>query len=198
MLSHRPGETLVVSGAAGAVGSLVCQFGKKCGCKVIGIAGGAVKCNFLRDTLELDGAVDYKTFSSTETLQEELQRVTGGVDVYFDNVGGWITDAIIPLVKLRARVVICGQITQYEGKLDAPEVGPRFLHHLLFQRASITGILARDFSHRMNELHQIVTPWIQDGSLVFQETIVEGFEKLPEALNMLFEGKNVGKLLVKV
>ncbi|CAE7700486.1 yfmJ, partial [Symbiodinium microadriaticum] len=192
-----PGETLVVSGAAGAVGSLVCQFGKKCGCRVIGIAGGLSKCGFLTDTLHLDGAIDYKSFTTTEALQEELQRVTGGVDIYFDNVGGWITDAVIPLIKLRARVVICGQITQYEGMLDAPEMGPRFLHHLLFQRACITGILARDYTHRMSELHRIVAPWLQDGSLVFQETVVEGFDQLPDALNMLFNGRNVGKLIVK-
>lgn len=188
----------MVSGAAGAVGSLVSQFGKRCGCKVIGIAGGASKCSFLTNTLGLDGAVDYKSFSSTEALAEEIERVTGGVDIYFDNVGGWITDAVIPLVKLRARVIICGQITQYEGKLDAPELGPRFLHHLLFQRASITGILSRDYTHRMSELLEILSPWVRDGSLIFKETIVDGFENLPNALNMLFDGKNIGKLIVKV
>jgi NADPH-dependent curcumin reductase CurA len=164
---------------------------------VIGIAGGPDKCRFLTDTLKLDSAIDYKAFSTTEALAEEIERLTGGVDVYFDNVGGWITDAVIPLVKLRARVIICGQITQYEGKLDAPEMGPRFLHHLLFQRASITGILARDFTHRMPELLQILSPWVKDGSLVFEETIVEGFERLPDALNMLFDGRNMGKLIVK-
>jgi NADPH-dependent curcumin reductase CurA len=115
-----------------------------------------------------------------------------------DNVGGWITDAIIPLINLRARVIICGQITQYNGGLDAPETGPRFLQHMLFKRATITGILARDFVHRMDEMRAIVTPWVRDGSVVFEETVIEGFERLPEALAMLFEGRNIGKLIVKV
>jgi NADPH-dependent curcumin reductase CurA len=190
----------VVSGAAGAVGSLVAQFGKLCGCKVYGIAGGPEKCSHLLNSLKLDGAIDYKSFGGdTDRLSEEIRRITdGGVDIYFDNVGGWITDAILPIIKLRARVVICGQITQYDGNLDAPQVGPRFLHHLLFQRATIQGILARDFTHRMAELRSAVTPWVMNGDIVFDESFVDGFENLPNALNMLFEGKNVGKLIVRV
>ncbi|MBX9568261.1 MAG: NADP-dependent oxidoreductase [Candidatus Obscuribacterales bacterium] len=194
----RPGETLVVSGAAGAVGSLVAQFGKKAGCRVIGIAGGKAKCNFLTDTLHLDAAIDYREFEDSHKLGEELQRTTGGIDVYFDNVGGMITDAVIPLIKLRARIIICGAISQYDGKLDKPELGPRLLQHLLYQRATIQGILARDYTYRMDEMLAIVSPWVKNKEIVFEETIVEGFDKLPEALNSLFEGKNLGKLLVKV
>lgn len=194
----RPGETLVVSAAAGATGSLVAQFGKKAGCKVIGIAGGPEKCAFLTDKLKLDGAIDYKVFNTEEKMAAEVERLTGGVDVYFDNTGGWITDAIIPLINLRARIIVCGQITQYNGKIDRPEMGPRFMHHLLFKRATMAGMLARDYLYRMDEMRGIVTPWVIDGSLVCEETIVEGFESLPDALGMLFDGRNLGKLIVKV
>lgn len=194
----RPGETVVVSAAAGATGSLVAQFAKKAGCRVIGIAGGPQKCAFLMDKLKLDGAIDYKEFNTTEQMAAEVERLTGGVDVYFDNTGGWITDAIIPLIKLRARIIVCGQITQYNGKIDRPELGPRFMHHLLFKRATMGGMLARDYLYRMDEMRAIVTPWVIDGSLVCEETIVEGFEKLPDALGMLFDGSNLGKLIVQV
>jgi NADPH-dependent curcumin reductase CurA len=194
----RPGDTLVVSGAAGAVGSLVAQFGKRAGCRVIGIAGGPDKCAFLTDTLKLDGAVDYRAHPTREGLQSALQAATGGVDVYFDNVGGMVTDAVIPLIKRRARIVICGAIAQYDGGLDTPDLAPRFLQHMLFQRATIQGILARDFTHRMDEMLQTVAPWVKNGEIVYQETYVDGFEALPNALNSLFEGKNLGKLLVRV
>jgi NADPH-dependent curcumin reductase CurA len=194
----KPGETLVVSGAAGAVGSLVAQFGKRAGCKVVGIAGGAQKCRYLTETLGLDGAVDYKAWTDCASLQAEVQRQTGGVDVYFDNVGGRVTDAVIPLIKRRARIVICGTIAQYDGGLDAPDLGPRFLQHMLFERATIQGILARDYVHRMDEMRAIVGPWVKNRNIVFDETLVEGFEQLPHALNLLFEGTNTGKLLVTV
>jgi len=194
----RPGDTLVVSGAAGAVGSLVAQFGKRAGCRVIGIAGGAKKCAFLTDTLKLDGAVDYQAHPTLEGLQSALQAATGGVDAYLDNVGGMVTDAVIPLIKRRARIVICGAIAQYDGGLDKPDLAPRFLQHMLFQRATIQGILARDFAHRMDEMLQTVAPWVKNGEIVYQETYMDGFDVLPNALNSLFEGKNLGKLLVRV
>jgi NADPH-dependent curcumin reductase CurA len=194
----KPGETVVVSGAAGAVGSLVVQFAKRAGCRVIGLAGGPEKCAFVTKQLGADEAIDYRAFKTSGDLSAELLRHSGGVDVYFDNVGGEITDAVLPLIKLRARIVVCGVISQYEGGLDSPSSGPRFLHHLLFQRAQIQGILARDYSHRMDELRQIVSPWVKSKQIVFAETIIDGFDKLPEALNSLFEGKNTGKLIVRV
>lgn len=193
----KPGETVVVSGAAGAVGSLVAQYAKRAGCQVYGIAGGADKCNFLLEELGLDGAIDYKGHSSTAALASEIMRQTGGVDVYFDNVGGRITDAIIPQIKLRGRIVICGSISQYDGGIDNPEQGPRFLHHLLFQRATMQGFIASDYNHRMDEMFAIVAPWVKKHEIVFAETIIDGFDQLPNALNSLFEGKNVGKLLVR-
>jgi NADPH-dependent curcumin reductase CurA len=194
----KPGETVLVSGAAGAVGSLVAQFAKKAGCKVYGLAGGAAKCDFLVTKLGLDGAIDYRAFGDASTLSDEIAARTGGIDVYFDNVGGMITDAVIPNIKLRARIIICGQISQYDGGLDKPDLGPRFLQHMLFQRATIQGVLARDYAARMDEMLAIVGPWVSRGEIVFEETIVEGFERLPEALNSLFEGKNLGKMLVKI
>ncbi|MFZ6759817.1 NADP-dependent oxidoreductase [Undibacterium sp. Ji50W] len=192
------GEVVVVSGAAGAVGSLVVQFARRHGAKVLGIAGGAEKCAWLTDKLGADWALDYKAFANDEALSKEILRLTGGVDVYFDNVGGMVTDAIIPIIKRRARIIICGQISQYNGGLDIPEMGPRLLHHMLYQRATIQGILARDYLHRMDEMLAIVAPWVKAGELVFEETIIDGFAQLPNALNSLFTGEHRGKLLVKV
>jgi NADPH-dependent curcumin reductase CurA len=194
----KPGETVLVSGAAGAVGSLVVQFAKKAGSRVFGIAGGAAKCKFLVEKLGLDGAIDYRQFKEAAALEAEIEKLMGGVDVYFDNVGGMITDAVIPKIKRRARIIICGAISQYDGGLDKPEMGPRFLQHMLFQRATIQGILARDYNHRMDEMLAIVAPWVKSGAIVFEETILDGFDQLPDALNSLFEGKHLGKVLVKV
>jgi NADPH-dependent curcumin reductase CurA len=198
--SGRPhaGEVVVVSGAAGAVGSLVAQFAMRHGCRVLGIAGGAAKCAWLQERLGLDWAVDYKAHGSAQALAGAVRALAGGVDVYFDNVGGWISDAIIPLINRRARIVICGSISQYSGGLDEPEPGPRFLHHMLYQRATIQGMLARDYLHRMDEMIRIVGPWVQRGEIVFEETIVHGFEQLPAALQQLFTGDHRGKLLVQV
>ena len=194
----RAGEVVVVSGAAGAVGSLVAQFAKRHGARVLGIAGGAAKCQWLTDTLGLDWALDYKAFDNAQQLSDAIRERTGGVDLYFDNVGGWISDAIFPIIHRRARIVICGTISQYCGGLDAPEMGPRFLHHMLYQRATIQGILARDYAHRMDEMLRIVGPWVQRGEIVFEETMVKGFGQLPQALSDLFTGDHRGKVLVEV
>jgi NADPH-dependent curcumin reductase CurA len=192
----RPGDVLVVSGAAGAVGSLVVQFGKRAGCRVVGIAGGPEKCRIVREQLGADVALDYR-LRDPAGLAADLERATGGIDVYFDNVGGTITDAVLPLINLRGRVVICGQVSQYDGALDEPGLGPRFLHHLLFQRATIQGVLARDYAHRADEYTRIAAPWVRDGSLVVKETIVDGFDRLPWALSEMLRGGNVGKMLVR-
>ncbi|HEY9103220.1 NADP-dependent oxidoreductase [Chitinimonas sp.] len=198
--SGRPhaGEVVVVSGAAGAVGSLVVQYAKRHGCKVLAVAGGAQKCAWLRDVLGADWAVDYKAHTDADALAATIKQLAGGVDVYFDNVGGMVTDAVIPLINRRARIVICGQISQYSGGLDVAELGPRFLQHMLYQRATIQGMLARDYVHRMDEMIRIVAPWVKAGEIVFEETVVEGFGQLPNALNQLFTGEHRGKLLVKV
>jgi NADPH-dependent curcumin reductase CurA len=193
----KAGEVVAVSGAAGAVGSLVVQFAKKHGAKVLAIAGGADKCAWLRDTLQADWSLDYRSFGDAGLLGEQVRALTGGIDVYFDNVGGMVSDAVIPQIKRRARIVICGQISQYSGGLDLPPPGPRLLHHLLYQRATMQGILARDYLHRMDEMLGIVAPWVRAGEIVFEETIVKGFEKLPETLKALFTGEHRGKLLVE-
>ncbi|MFL6710367.1 MAG: zinc-binding dehydrogenase, partial [Massilia sp.] len=171
---------------------------KRAGCRVIGIAGGPAKCAFLLDTLKLDGAVDYRAHPTVEGLRAAIKAATGGVDIYFDNVGGMITDAVIPLIKLRARIIICGAIAQYDGGLDAPDLAPRFLQHMLFKRATIQGILARDYTTRMAEMVEVAAPWVKSGEIISQESFVDGFEQLPAALNSLFEGANLGKLLVRV
>jgi len=188
---------VVVSGAAGAVGSLVVQFAKRHGARVLGIAGGPAKCDWLRQTLGADWAIDYKAHDSADSLGAAIRALTGGVDVYFDNVGGMVTDAVIPLINRRARIVICGQISQYGGGLETPQLGPRLLHHMLYQRATIQGMLARDYLHRMDEMVRIVAPWVRAGEIVFEETVIHGFEQLPGALNSLFTGDHRGKLLVR-
>ena len=191
------GETLVVSGAAGAVGSIVIQIGLLKGCRVVAIAGGEEKINYLK-SLGCE-TINYKNYPTANQMLEALKSACpNGIDIYFDNVGGHITDAVFHLINLRARIIICGQISQYNGGLDSPEMGPRFLHKILYTRATIQGILARDYTHRMSEMVAEMSKWIKNGEIKYQETVVEGFDNLPSALNMLFYGKNNGKLLVKV
>jgi len=192
----RAGETVVVSGAAGAVGSLVVQFALKNGCKVIALAGTSEKCEWL-EQLGVQHALNYKDFDNASHLADTLASL-GGVDVYFDNVGGFITDAVMQSLKLHARIVICGQISQYDGGLDNPAQGPRFLHQMLYKRATIEGVLARDYSHRMDEMLRHVGPWVAAGEITFKSTIVEGFELLPQTLGGLFEGQNTGKAIVRI
>ncbi len=194
----RAGEVVVVSGAAGAVGSLVVQFARMQGAKVLAIAGSVEKCRWLTETLGATWALNYKDYPDSQALSQALKALTGGVDVYFDNVGGMVSDAVFPLINLRARIVICGQMSQYSTGLDQPEIGARFLHHVLYQRARIQGILARDYTARMDEMLRIVAPMVQAGALQFEQTVLEGFERLPEALNQLFTGSQRGKLMVKI
>ncbi len=194
----RAGEVVAVSGAAGAVGSLVVQFAKMQGAKVLAIAGSDAKCAWLKDRLSADFVLNYKNYADSAAMSVAIQALVGGVDVYFDNVGGRVSDAILPLINRRARIVICGQMSQYSTGLDTPELGPRFLHHVLYQRATIQGILARDFTHRMDEMTRIVAPMVYSGKIVFEQTIIDGFERLPAALNQLFTGSQTGKLLVRV
>ena len=192
----KAGETVVLSGAAGAVGSLVTQFAIKNGCKVIAIAGSDEKCRWL-ESLGAHVTLNYKQFEQADQLSQKLVEM-GGVDVYFDNVGGMITDAVMLSLNLRARIVICGQISQYDGGLDEPELAPRLLHHLLYKRATVQGILARDFSHRMPEMINHIGHWVKNNEIVFKTTMADGFESLPDTLSSLFEGKNTGKAIVRL
>jgi NADPH-dependent curcumin reductase CurA len=188
----QPGETVVVSAAAGAVGSVVCQIAKIKGCRVIGIAGGADKCRYLVDELKLDAAIDYKS----EDVKEAMKRhCPDGIHVYFDNVGGEILEAALARLALHARIVICGAISQYNN--TAPPKGPANYMSLLVNRASMTGMVVFDYAARYDEAAREMAQWIAQGRLQAREDIVEGgVDAFPEALLRLFKGENFGKLVL--
>ncbi len=188
------GETVVVSGAAGAVGSLVGQIAKIIGCRVIGIAGTDAKVQYLLDVLSFDAAFNYKTTTDYRATIKEL--CPGGVDVYFDNVGGAITDAVLFNLNLRARVSVCGQISLYN--LEKPEMGPRFLPLLIVYRAKIEGFLISDYAPRFGEGLRQLSIWFNEGKLKYEETIEEGLENAPRAFIGMLQGGNLGKQLVRV
>jgi NADPH-dependent curcumin reductase CurA len=189
----KEGETVVVSGAAGAVGSVVGQIAKLKGCRVVGIAGGPEKCGWIADELGFDVAIDYKGEDVGEALREHCPE---GIDVYFDNVGGDILDAALARLARGARVVICGAISQY-NKMDAMK-GPSNYMSLLVNRARMEGFVVIDYMARAPEAVREMAGWIAEGKLIAREDVVEGFESFPEALQKLFRGENVGKLVLKV
>jgi NADPH-dependent curcumin reductase CurA len=191
----QPGETVVVSGAAGAVGSLVGQIAKIQGCLAVGIAGRDDKVAYLTDELGFDGAFNYKTVADyTGKLREVCPN---GIDVYFDNVGGEITDAVFRLINTRARISICGQISQYN--LEKPEMGPRLiLTSLLTKQASAEGFLVFQFLDRYPQGLKQMAQWLREGKLKYKEDIEEGLENTPRAFMAMLKGRNVGKQLVKV
>jgi NADPH-dependent curcumin reductase CurA len=189
----KEGETVVVSGAAGAVGSVVGQIAKIKGCRVVGIAGGPEKCKWIVDELGFDAAIDYKGEDVGAALREHCPE---GVDVYFDNVGGEILDAVLARLALRARVAICGAISQYNN-LDSVK-GPSNYMSLLVNRARMEGFVVVDYMGRAPEAVREMAGWIAEGRLIAREDVVEGFESFPEALLKLFAGENVGKLVLKV
>lgn len=189
----QEGETVVVSAAAGAVGSVAGQLAKARGARVVGIAGGPEKCALVTDQLGFDAAVDYKA----DDWREQLADATpDGIDVDFENVGGEIMEAILGRLNLRARVALCGLISGYNED-DLPP-GPRTLGNVLIQRALIQGFIVLDHFHQAPEAGAEIGGLIAEGKLHPLETIVEGFEQLPDAVNMLFDGKNTGKLVVKL
>lgn len=191
----QTGETVVVSGAAGAVGSLVGQIAKIKGCRAVGIAGADEKIAYLTGGLGFDGAFNYKT---TSDYYEKLRELCpNGVDVYFDNVGGEITDAVFRLINTKARVSICGQISQYN--LEKPEMGPRLiLTMLLVKQARAEGFLVFQFLDRYQEGLSQMAQWIKEGKLKYKEDIEEGIENTPRAFMAMLKGRNIGKQLVKV
>lgn len=189
----QKGETIVVSGAAGAVGSIVGQIAKIYGCRVVGIAGGKAKTEYLVHELGFDAAVDYKQTN----YPEEIKRVCpNGVDIYFDNVGGDITDHILKLINKHARIVICGQISMYN--LDQADVGPRNFWILLVKSALAQGFIVSDYEDRFPEGIRQMTQWLGEGKIKYKETIAEGLENAPRAFIGLFAGENTGKQLVRV
>jgi NADPH-dependent curcumin reductase CurA len=189
----KAGETVVISSAAGAVGSVAGQIARLAGCKVIGIAGGPDKCRYLTDELGFDGAVDYKAGNVYGQLK---QLSPDGIDIYFDNVGGELLDTALLLLKKRARVVISGMISQYNA--TAPSAGPRFYGMLLVRHARMEGFLAFDYVERYPEARAKIASWLQSGALRSREHIVDGIDAFPEAFPMLFDGRSFGKLLLRV
>jgi NADPH-dependent curcumin reductase CurA len=189
----QAGETLVVTAAAGAVGSLVGQIGKIKGCRVVGIAGSDDKCRWIKDELGFDAAINYKTEPVRASLK---QHCPNGIDVHFENVGGEILDAALSLINLRARIVLCGLISQYNTVKPVP--GPYYFGNILVKRARVEGFIVLDYMHRALEAMHDLSQWYRQGKLRYRVDVVEGLEKAPLALNKLFDGSNQGKLIVKV
>ena len=189
----KEGETLVVSAAAGAVGSLVGQIGKIKGCRVVGLAGSDDKCLWIREELGFDAAINYHTENVPAALKRECPK---GIDIYFDNVGGEILNAALVLINLRARIPLCGMISQYTA--TGPVSGPANLSNLISRRAKIEGFLVSDYLPRAGEAIPHLLEWMQSGRLKFRLDVAEGLEQAPRAISRLFEGKNTGKLVVKV
>jgi NADPH-dependent curcumin reductase CurA len=189
----KAGETVVVSGAAGAVGQTVGQVAKQLGCRVVGIAGGKEKCDFVVNELGFDACIDYKNDSVKDGLKQHCPQ---GVDVYFDNVGGEILDTVLTRINLKARIVICGAISQYNN--TTPVKGPSNYLALLVNRARMEGIVVFDYADRYHVGVTALAGWLKAGKIKSKEDIVQGIENFPQALNMLFEGKNFGKLVLQV
>jgi NADPH-dependent curcumin reductase CurA len=189
----QPGETLVVSAAAGAVGSLVGQIGKTLGLRVVGIAGTDEKCRWLTDTLGFDAAVNHRTTIVRAGLRRACPE---GIDVYFDNVGGKTLEAVLAQIRRRARIVLCGMISQYAATGPAP--GPSNLVNLLVQRARMEGFIVLDHADKTAAATADLVRWHLEGRLQYRLDVVEGLEHAPTAVNRLFEGTNTGKLVVRV
>lgn len=190
----KPGETVVVSGAAGAVGTIACQIAKIKGCRVVGIAGSDEKVKYILEECGCDAAFNYKTTADCTAKLAELCPT--GIDIYFDNTGGPITDAVFGLINVGARISICGQVSQYNNAKK--EMGPRFLWELIFTRAKVQGFLTSDYAARFDEARAEMAGWLRSGKLKAREDIVEGFENIPKAFIGLLEGTNIGKRIVKV
>jgi len=189
----KEGETVVVSGAAGAVGQTVGQIAKIRGCRVVGIAGGAAKCDFVVGELGFDACIDYKAGSVRDGLKQHCPK---GVDVYFDNVGGEILDTVLTRINRKARIVICGAISQYNN--TGPVTGPSNYLSLLVNRARMEGMVVFDYADRYPEAVREIARWMAEGRFKSREDVVEGIDTFPEALLRLFDGKNFGKLVLKV
>lgn len=188
----KEGETVVVSGAAGAVGSVVGQIAKIKGCRVVGIAGGAEKCQYLKDELGFDEAIDYKA----ENLRKDLKKACpDGVDVYFDNVGGEILDTVLTRIRMHARIVICGAISQYN---ETQPKGPANYLSLLVNRATMQGMVVFDYSKKYGEAAMQMGKWMHEGKLKSKEDIHVGIENFYDTFCRLFSGEKVGKLILDI
>ena len=190
----RPDETVVVSAAAGSVGSLVGQIAKIKGCRVVGIVGGAAKCEWLIDELGFDAAVDYKAGAVRRALKDVMPS---GVDVYFDNVGGEILEACLPLMNVGGRIVCCGAVSAYDG--TAPAAGPRGVPGLIvIKRLLMQGFIVMDFFNERDAAVAELQNWVKTGQLKVKEDVIDGLESAPKALIGLLAGENRGKRMVRV
>ena len=189
----QAGETVVVSGAAGAVGTVVGQIAKIKGCNVVGIAGGRDKCDYLINELGFDAAIDYKSSNVQDGLRAACPN---GIDVYFDNVGGDILDDVLTQIAMKARIVICGAISQYNN--TQPIKGPSNYLSLLVNRAKMEGIVVMDNAAHYEQAAIEMAKWVSQGKLIAKEHVVVGLETFPDTFAMLFKGENFGKLVIKV
>ena len=189
----KAGDTVVVSGAAGAVGQTVGQVARIKGCRTVGIAGGKAKCDFVVKDLKFDACIDYKSGNLRDGLREHCPK---GVDVYFDNVGGEILDMVLTRINRNARIVICGAISQYNN--TTPVKGPSNYLSLLVNRARMQGMVVFDYADRYGVAIKDIAQWMKEGKFVSREDVVAGIENFPDTLNKLFSGGNFGKLVLKV
>ena len=189
----RAGETIVVSAAAGAVGSIAAQLAKNAGARVIGIAGGTEKCRYLTETLKLDAAIDYKSENIAARLDELAPDY---IDLYYDNVGGEILDLVLARMKYQGRIVVCGAISQY-GDMDNQQ-GPTNFMQIVTQSIKMQSFTMRDYMHRIPEAVAALAAGLQDGSLICRQHILDGLEQFPDGFEMLLSGANQGKLLIRV
>ncbi|WP_372778629.1 NADP-dependent oxidoreductase [Litorivivens sp.] len=189
----KAGETVLVSGAAGATGSVVCQLAKLKGCRVIGIAGGPEKCDWLKTECGVDEVIDYRN----EDLNERLAAIAPmSIDLFFDNVGGDMLEAAIEQMADHGRIVLCGAIAGYNA--SEPPPGPRNMMTLIARRIRMQGFIMLDYLHRIEEFQAEFGTWVLEGKIKTREDIQEGFENIPATLNRLFEGRNQGKQLLKL
>ena len=190
----RRGETLVVSGAAGGVGMIAGQIGKILGCRVVGVGGADAKIAWLVDDLGFDAAINHK---STEDLAAALSmRCPDGIDVYFDNVGGAITDVVLGRINTGARIAVCGQISQHN--LETVEMGPRWLGQLISKQAKVQGFLVSAYAERFAEGLEQLARWLKEGRLKYREELAQGLEAAPQAFIEMLQGRNEGKQLVQL
>lgn len=187
------GQTVLVSGAAGATGSIAGQIARLKGARVVGIAGGSEKCGWLTDTARFDAAIDYRSDDVRSAIAETCPK---GIDVFFDNVGGAILEAALDHLALRARVVLCGGISAYNA--TEPQPGPRNLMNLVIMRARMEGFIVLDYFDRSAQAVKDLLGWIEAGEIVYQEDVQQGFDAIPSTLTRLFTGQNVGKQLLEI
>lgn len=189
----KRGETVLVSGAAGATGSVAGQIARIKGCRVVGIAGGADKCRWLKEEAKFDDVIDYKAENVNDRIGETCPK---RVDVFFDNVGGDILEAALNHINMRARIVLCGGISAYNATKPVP--GPTNLLNLIIMRARMEGFIVIDYMDRSHVAIPELVKWVQSGEIVNQVDVQEGFDNIPDTLNRLFTGKNLGKQLLKL